>query len=267
MKTEQKKGGMVDLVIARHGEDLGWVADVPADVRVFLYNKGEEITDAGVLARVDVLVRLENVGRESETYLTHVRSGLSRDSDWVVFAQGDPFPHSPDFLELLGRRGGWREVQALSVRWLEPYDVPPRFLVDEDGRDRVEGLRVRREVFSLRSLGPVAFHDAGMVQMSQFYRMCHGLPAGTNQVEHFLRLAGWDELADEAAVADLGMFAYAAIFAVRGERLARVPEVVVDALRALVCGEMSHGYVCERLWLHFSGADSSRSTGGTEIWI
>ncbi|GAA5120645.1 hypothetical protein JIN84_05845 [Luteolibacter yonseiensis] len=253
-KDDGVKGRRVDLVVARYGEGLEWLACVPAHVRVIVYNKGWEVTEREVLERIDVLIRLENVGRESETFLTHVGSGLSRDADRVVFTQGDPFPHSPDFLDLLEREEEWREVQALSVRWLEQHDVPPRLLVDGDRRDRVGGLRVRREVFSLRTLAPPGFHDAGAVGISRDYRRCHGLPAGTNIVEHFLRLAGWDELADEAGAADLGVFSYGAVFAVAGGRLARVPGVVLEGLRVLSCGDRSHGYLCERLWLHLFGA-------------
>ena len=247
--------GKIDLVIARYEEDLRWVLDVPGHMRVIVYNKGDAIADAEVLERIDVLARLDNTGRESETYLAHLRSGRSREADRVVFTQGDPFPHSPDFMELLKNNHRWSDVQALTVRWLEHFDVPSRMIVEEDRRDWLDGLRVRREVFSLRTWGPVAFSDSGTVDISDTYRNLHQLPAGTNIAEHFLRLAGWDELADEAAVADLGLFSYAAVFAVRGGRLGRVPAEVLERLRALSVSDPVHGYICERLWLHVFGME------------
>lgn len=243
----------IDLVIARYDEDLKWILDVPDHVKVLVYNKGQSIADADLLGRIDVLNRLDNVGRESESYLAHLRSGISMDADWVVFCQGDPFPHSPDFLELLRSDHRWNEVQGLTVRWLEEHDVPPRMIVDEDRRDWLGGLRVRRELFSLRTWGPVAFADGGTVDISWDYRAYHQLHTGVNIAEHFLRLAGWPELADEAAVADLGLFSYAAIFAVRGRRLERVPGEVLERLHALSSSDPVHGYICERLWLHLFG--------------
>lgn len=255
MKHSESPGEKVDLVIARHGEDLGWILNIPEHVRVIVHNKGEEIDDAALLEWIDVLVRRENVGRETESYLRHLSSGMSRDADRVVFTQGDPFPHSPDFMGLLGKTRRWGDVQAMSVRWLERFNVPPRMMVEGDRRDWVDGLRVRREVFSLRTWGPVGFPDGGTVDISRQYRAHHGLRAGTNIAGHFLSLAGWDDLADEAAAADLGVFSYAAIFAVKGVRLGRMRPEVLERLMELAVSHTVHGYVCERLWLHFFGAE------------
>jgi hypothetical protein len=253
MKPVDMPVGRIDLVIARYDEDLAWVRGVPDHVRVLVYNKGAEIDDVDLLRRIDVLVRRENVGRETESYLAHVMSGESRDADWVVFAQGDPFPHSPDFLGLLENTGRWSDVQGLAVRWLERCGVPPRVIVDGDRRDWLDGLRVRHEVFSLSTWGAVAFHDSGAVGVSGSYLRHHGLPSGTNVAEHFLRLAGWDDLADEAGAADLGLFSYGAIFAVRGVRLGRIPPGGLERLLGLSVSDPVHGYICERLWLHFFG--------------
>jgi hypothetical protein len=242
-----------DLIVARYNEDPAWLLKVPADWRIFLYNKGDPITDPKVLQRIDVLEDRPNYGREADSYLAHIASRRSSDARWVVFAQGDPFPHSPDFLALLDSRNCWNEIQSLSVQWLEDKGIPPRLVIEKERNDWLGELRLRKEWFSLGSWGPVSFCDDGAVQILKEYLNLHGVPEGSNLAEHFLRLAAWDELAEKAGAADLGRFCYGAIFAVKGERLSAVPELVLGRMRELALSHNLHGYIFERLWLHFFG--------------
>ena len=47
---------------------------------------------------------LPNVGRETHSYLTYIVEHYDSLPPAIVFTQGDPFPHNPDFLEE-ARRG------------------------------------------------------------------------------------------------------------------------------------------------------------------
>lgn len=250
-----KKGRVTtaDLVVSRFNEDLSWLSEVPDDVRVIVYNKGEKICVEEWLERIDILEDRPNVGREAETYLYHIRSKRSLGSEWIIFSQADPFPHSPDFIDLIGKRDDWRGIQAMSWRWLEEHNIPPGLVIDLERKDWVAGLRVRLETFSLRTWSPISFHDPGTVLISRDYREHYSLPEGSNIAEHFLRLAMWDKLADDAAAADCGVFSYGAIFAVRAERLHDIPELVINRMIFLSLSHHVIAYIFERMWLHIFG--------------
>ena len=85
----------VELVVARHAEDLGWLRRVPKLIRVTVYNKGG--------AGPDHAVALPNVGREAHTYLHHVVQRYDELADATVFCQGKPFDHVPDLHKILQR--------------------------------------------------------------------------------------------------------------------------------------------------------------------
>jgi hypothetical protein len=115
---------MNDLIIARYNEPLDWIMLVPADFRIHIYNKGDPITSSAVRARGD-LVDCRNAGRESESYLTHIIEHGPGSGDFTVFSQGDPFEHSPDFLDLLATWERWEAIQPLSWCWKEEANIPP----------------------------------------------------------------------------------------------------------------------------------------------
>ena len=78
---------MVDikLVIARYNEKIDWIKS-PNHV---IYNKGNQLNDP-----TKIVIEMPNVGREGHTYLTHIVKNYNNLSDYTVFLQGDPFPHS-----------------------------------------------------------------------------------------------------------------------------------------------------------------------------
>lgn len=76
----------LSIVIAKYNEDTEWVKEIPDDFQVFLYTKN---------------IDLPNTGRESSTYLHHIIEHYDDLTDEVVFCQGNPYDHCPDFLNLL----------------------------------------------------------------------------------------------------------------------------------------------------------------------
>lgn len=252
---------MHQLVIARYSERLDWLAEVPPEFEVHIYNKGQPITAAAVLARAASITDRPNEGRESETYLTHVAGlgagagagGASGDDPFVVFAQGDPFEHSPDFLELLRAADAWDDVQPLSWRWKIKRDIPPARVLARETGGFVHGLRVRPELFSLQSWTPLGFHDVGTFWLQETYRQVHALSDGANIAAHFLAMCGLAEIAAQADAHLLGRFAYGAVFAARRSCLGKVPAEALADLRRAALGHEVYGYVLERLWLHLFG--------------
>jgi len=90
------------LVVAKHHEDVSWLAQIPADWgKVIVYDKG--------------LGELPNwPGREAHTYLHHIVSQYDILDGEIVFAQGRPFDHCPGFMENLindeVKVYGWSEI-------------------------------------------------------------------------------------------------------------------------------------------------------------
>ncbi len=250
---------MHQLIIARYAEKLDWLADVPPEFEVHVYNKGAPVTAPAVLARAARVSQRRNEGRESETYLFHtaclpsVPTAKKPADPFVVFAQGDPFEHSPDFLALLAAWGAWADVQPLSWRWKTRRDIPPAAVLARETGGFVEGLRVRPELFSLQSWTPLGFHDVGTFWLQETYRQIHGLPDGTNIAAHFLAMCGLINLAAQADSHLLGRFSYGAVFAARRSLVRAVPAEALANLRRAALGHEVYGYVLERLWLHLFG--------------
>jgi hypothetical protein len=73
---------MIDVVVARHNEDIWWTKALGTHCRLFVYNKGN-----------DGLLRLPNIGREAHTYLFHIVKMYDSLPVWTFFAQADANKH------------------------------------------------------------------------------------------------------------------------------------------------------------------------------
>jgi hypothetical protein len=82
----------LELVVARHQEDLAWLRRVPRDFAITIYNKGPQLPQATLLP---------NIGREAHTYLHHLTERHDTLADLTVFVQGHPFDHAPDLHKTL----------------------------------------------------------------------------------------------------------------------------------------------------------------------
>jgi hypothetical protein len=241
------------LVVARFAENLDWIARVPAEFDVLVFNKGAPVASPAALGRARIIDR-PNIGREGETYLSYIANAhTGAGPGFTVFTQGDPFEHSPDFLHLLACPASWQDVQPLSWRWKSARDIPPAHILAAETGDFVQGLRVRPELFSLSSWAPVGFDDAGTQWLNAAYRRVHGLPEGVNIAAHFFALCGLQELQQAALAHRLGLFAYGAVFAARNDLVAGFTLSALPRLRQACCGHSVYGYVLERVWLHLFG--------------
>jgi len=244
---------MNDLIIARYNEPIEWILLVPQDFRIHIYNKGASIDSAAVRARATRIIDRPNAGRESESYLTHMIEHGPGSGPFTVFCQGDPFEHSPDFIDLLEAAADWHDVQPLSWCWKQEANVPPPALRGAGHGNLANGLRVRPELFSLATWNPVEFIDIGAARTGHAYRTLHGVPEGTNLAGHFFAMCGFAGLARRAQSHLVGCFSYGAIFAVRNPLIAELPLEALQRTRRAALGPACHGYVIERIWLHLFG--------------
>jgi hypothetical protein len=154
---------------------------------------------------------------------------------------------------LFDSRDKWDEVQGLTDGYSRDFDVPgapTRLLEDEEW---LGGLPLRTELYSAHTLDILGWQDDYARNMFRDYFKDHGISRGHSLTGHFLELCGLNALAREAWKAQLGQFAYGAIFAVRNERLGMIPAKCLPRMRKLACGEKYYGFIFERLWLHFFG--------------
>ncbi len=141
------------VVIARYMEDLSWIFQIPEDWEITIYNKGPVLTDSyidSLRAKGSITwTQLENVGREGDTFLTHIinnhgfaEAGEYKLADVTVFLQGNPQDHlqgawsggegRQDLAEVLSRED-WNTYSVWGLGdWLEcdqvggPHHVPPQ---------------------------------------------------------------------------------------------------------------------------------------------
>lgn len=80
-----------EIIIAKYKENLSWVDNLK-DLKITIYDKSDE---------TNTYIKLENKGRESDTYLNHIIRNYNNLSDINIFAQGNPFDHCNNFIDLL----------------------------------------------------------------------------------------------------------------------------------------------------------------------
>lgn len=74
-----------NVVIARYKENLDWINNMNKS-NIIIYNKSEEI--------IENSISRPNIGRDPETFLYHIIENYDNLPDYLIFLQGDPFPHS-----------------------------------------------------------------------------------------------------------------------------------------------------------------------------
>ena len=80
----------IELVVARYTEDLGWLRNIPPQIRTTIYDKNPDTPHPNALI-------LPNIGREAHTYLHHIVTRWETLSPLTLFCQGKPFDHAFDF--------------------------------------------------------------------------------------------------------------------------------------------------------------------------
>lgn len=201
----------IELVIARHEEDLRWVRRVPTSVKVIVYNKGvSRPLTAELESRAGIsVIPLPNKGREAHSYLTHLVERYGSLTPHTVFCQGHPFDHAPDFhARLSDLEGGVGEREPfLWYGFLEETDDPfgRRLFVPWSKNTKREELRtggLYEDLFGEPS--PGFFHFRGGAQFAvtreavhrrpvEFYRRALELSMATHLAAHSYERI-WDRL-------------------------------------------------------------------------
>lgn len=236
-----------DLVVALYRENHDWIYDAldtgKVD-RVFVYNKGpEEVRSRD--DRVSV-IPAENVGREGETFLSHIIQNWDCLSHGIWFAQGDPFEHSPDFIELLRRRDAYcnEPYWAMSDRFKVSHSIPPKEMVEATDAYRVEGLRCSNYfVRGMQVVGHCGFMDYGTHVIIKGFKDRYRVADSFEYLSMRLRIARPRPITD---------FAYGACFYTLGSCIRRHPRWTYEEARRFLLETddqgAEQGYILERYW-------------------
>ncbi len=77
----------VEIVVSRYNEDLQWLNEAPFSIYpVICYNKG--VNEDYEIKNMKKSVKLDNVGRESHTYLYHIINNYENLADITIFLPG-----------------------------------------------------------------------------------------------------------------------------------------------------------------------------------
>jgi len=80
------------IVVARFNEDVSWLEPLTFESGMFIYDKGEKLPEPCAFS-------LPNIGREAHTYLHHIVKLYRHINSDIIFCQGNPLDHCPDFVE------------------------------------------------------------------------------------------------------------------------------------------------------------------------
>lgn len=92
-----------ELIVSLYQENIDWLNHIPENIdMITIYDKGYRKEEIDLIPdnRIRV-ISLPNIGREAHTWLYHIISRWNSLANVTFLAQGDPFEHSPFFLELI----------------------------------------------------------------------------------------------------------------------------------------------------------------------
>ena len=79
------------IVIARYNENIDWIKYINTNLfDIFIYNKGNNIN---ININNCKVIKLDNTGRESHTYLYHIINNFENLPEKIIFTQAHPFDH------------------------------------------------------------------------------------------------------------------------------------------------------------------------------
>jgi hypothetical protein len=260
----------INLVIARYKEDLTWLKNVPENLNIIVYNKDDTKPISKIFTRVGwqtkgsnpsplnapdgvTILRLPNIGREADTYLTHIIDNYDNLGDITIFCQGNPFDHSPDMLKLLEYTDKYKNVQPLTDRYLDIADMPPKSILESNKTEYINDAKVSVHPISFYNFQTLEYHDSGSYNVLEPFMKHFKIQNGTNIIEYVMKVNNFT-IKDQ--VPPIGYFCFAAIFAVSKQNILQHSKQAYINLRNMNNkGNELCASAIERMWLYIFGYD------------
>jgi tetratricopeptide (TPR) repeat protein len=241
---------MLNIVVARRGEELRWIDELPDHCTVTVCTDDASIGVPLDITRHIELVRLPGQHSTGELYLHHLRrTAAGPAASTTVFCPGDPLAVCPDFFALLDSSALWGEVQPLSQASADGESA-------RAPRDWVAGRPIAPVRFDLRSWAPLGGFDKTMYRAQQRYRQAHQLTDHSHPAVHFFEACGLAAFARTVGGHDLGVCDSGLLFAVRQSRINDWRAVCGPSLPQVghwLRQDPAHPRIWDQFWLHLFG--------------
>jgi hypothetical protein len=136
---------MNQLIVARFNEDLSWIQHVQGWEKLIV-NKGEFFQLSPNFAQIKV----ENVGREPETFLSYILENWDALPKQMAFVQGNPFDHAPEAVLELNSLA----KKSVAFAWL---NEKAKISCDRLGNPQHPGLDIVNACVACQMLFPEEF--------------------------------------------------------------------------------------------------------------
>jgi hypothetical protein len=84
----------VEYVVAHYNKKIDWILDNKINDKTIIYNK----SNANIKNEFKNVINLNNVGRESHTYIYHIIKNYDNLAEITFFTQDNPFDHCTDYI-------------------------------------------------------------------------------------------------------------------------------------------------------------------------
>lgn len=249
------------LVVSRYTEDISWTKIFK---NVIIYNKGPDKEQLQNLTNHKVIC-IPNEGREGETYLHHIIDNYSNLSNYIVFCQGCPFEHSPEFLKLVKEHyNEFYEFQPLTWRWKDndknipwlsvgnSHGIPPRQSRDASRFMNIADCKIYSELLdnNFSCIYPYEWTDIGfnkdLVPRTKIRENINTNKPLINEVYKELGFPGMK-------TPEYFPFLYAANFGTTASNIKKHSVEHYKNARKYLLRHPDHGYIMERMWYQLFG--------------
>lgn len=237
----------IEIIIARYKEDLSWLKKINKNIKVTVYNKGPG--DINI-----PFIKLPNIGRESHTYLYHIINNYNNLADITIFAQGDPFFHSPNFLELINSYNDFELVQPLSSYYsnIDNEYTPPISLLNRTENLWLNGYRIHVEYLdnNFVTVYPLNYYNSMTSYVMKTFKKIYN-------IDNILKFNKERFLLDDVNTNYLIPVCYAALFAINKNVILDHCRDFYNNIMSLLIWDIRYsfnkafdlGFILERLWL------------------
>lgn len=241
-----------EIVISCFREDLSWIESIPSDIDITIYRKDEHHNPYQGLKKKILFkeIILPNDGRETDTYLYHIINNYNNLKKHTIFTQGNPFPHNPNFIELLREKNNFEDLQPLSTQI--NVGLPPSSLFDlniDNSINHFSELKIFCPLISIYTLAPIHFYDPPIGWMYGESLKFLSLKEGQSPIKELLRTCDFKLNFNKMKISSVHHWCMGAIFSVNKKRILQHSKKSYELLKEINKSNYSIGYLMERSWM------------------